>query len=278
MENAYMAIHPTAIIDPRAELDSTVEVGPYAIIDGPAKIGARTRLRAHAQVLGWTEMGEDCEVYSFAVVGGAPQDFHYKGERSYCRIGNRVFFREGSTVHCGSQPESATIVGDDSYFLTNAHAGHNCEIGKAVQVQHGALLAGHVTVHDHAILGAASMVHQFCRIGSLAFLASGARLTMDVPPFFMAFGVSSVVQHNVVGMRRAGYSREELFEIREAFRTLYRSGLLFRAAIEQLSTTIKTPAGRILLEFLQAESKRGVCRSTPHRDRPGNPDPEVEPR
>jgi UDP-N-acetylglucosamine acyltransferase len=265
-----MAIHPTAIVDRKAELDSTVEIGPYAIIDGPAKIGARTRIHAHAYVSGWATLGEDCNIYPFAIVGGDPQDFHFKGEPSYCRLGNGVLMREGASVHRGSYPESATVVGDGSSFLTGSHAGHNCELGKRVQVQHGALLAGHVVVHDGAIISAASVVGQFSRIGSVAFIAAAARVGMDIPPFMMCQGETTVVTHNLVGMRRAGYGPEDIYEIRQAYRTLYRSGMLFREAVETLAGTVKTEAGRILVSFLQSESKRGIARGGTHRDRSGD--------
>jgi len=262
-----MAIHPTAIIDRHAELDSTVEVGPYVIIDGPVKVGPRTRIRAHAQLTGWTTLGEDCHIYPYAIVGGDPQDFHFKGERSYCRLGNRVVMREGASVHRGSYPESATVIGDDTVFLSTAHAGHNCELACGVQVQHGALLAGHVSAQDRAIFGAHCLVHQFVRVGSLAFIAAGARVGMDVPPFMTCQGETVLVAHNVVGMRRNGYDPEALLEIRQAYRTLFRSGLLFRDAVKQLSASIKTDAGRLLVSFLQSESKRGIAVGGRHRSR-----------
>lgn len=262
-----MAIHPTAIIDRQAELDSSVEVGPYAIIEGPVKIGARTRIRAHAHLSGWTELGEECDIYPYAVVGGEPQDFHFKGERSYCRLGNRVIMREGSSVHRGSQPESATIIGDETVFLSTAHAGHNCELGRRVQVQHGALLAGHVFAQDGAIFGAHALIHQFVRVGSLAFIAPGTRVTMDVPPFMMCHGESIIVTHNLVGLRRAGFSPGAIGEIRQAYRTLYRGGLQFQDAVKRLADTVKSEAGKSLVSFLQSESRRGFCAGGGHRVR-----------
>jgi UDP-N-acetylglucosamine acyltransferase len=262
-----MAIHPTAIIDPKAELDSTVEVGPYAIIDGPVKIGARTRVRAHAHLSGWTEIGEDCHLYPYVIVGGDPQDFHYHGERSYCRIGNRVTMREGTSVHRGSQAESATTIGDDTTLLTQAHVGHNCELGRNVLVLNGAQVSGHIIAHDRAIIGGHCLLHQFIRIGHLAFLAAGARVGMDIPPFMTCQGETTIVTYNLVGMRRAGYSPEDIFEIRQAHRTLYRSGLLFRDAVKRLADTVKTDAGRILVSFLQSESKRGFAVGGSHRSR-----------
>lgn len=265
-----MAIHPTAIVDRKAEIDSTVEIGPYAIIDGPAKIGARTRIRAHAYVSGWARLGEDCDIYPFAIVGGDPQDFHFQGEPSYCILGNGVKMREMASVHRGSYPESATTVGDGTSFLTGSHAGHNCELGKNVQVQHGALLAGHVIVQDRAIISGAAVVGQFSRIGMGAFIAAAARVGMDVPPFMICQGETTVVTHNLVGMRRAGFTPEDIFEIRRAYRTLYRSGLLFREAVDELAKTVKTEPGRILVRFLQSESKRGFARGGQHRHRTGD--------
>jgi UDP-N-acetylglucosamine acyltransferase len=264
-----MAIHPTAIVDRKAEIDSTVEIGPYAIIDGPAKIGARTRIRAHAYISGWARLGTDCDIYSYAIVGGDPQDFHFKGEPSYCILGNGVKMREMASVHRGSYPESATIIGDGTSFLTGSHAGHNCELGKNVQVQHGALLAGHVIVHDRAIVSGGAGVGQFSRIGTGAFVAACARVGMDIPPFMICQGETTLVTHNVVGMRRSGFGPEDIFEIRQAYRTLYRSGLLFRDAVDELAKSVKTEAGRILVSFLQSESKRGFARAGRHRARAG---------
>ncbi len=253
-----MAIHPTAIIDRQAELDSSVEVGPYVVIEGPVKVGPRTQLRAHAYISGWTEIGERCDIHPFAVVGHLPQDVKYKGERSYCRIGNGVVIREGATVHRGTEPESATTIGDDCFIGGQSHIAHNCELRERVTLINYSALAGHVQIDAQVILSGDAMVHQFVRIGELAFIAGKARVTMDVPPFMMCFGDSTIIRHNVVGMRRAGYDAAALLEIREAYRTLYRSGLPFARAIEQLAGQVRTSAGRRLVEFLRAESKRGI--------------------
>lgn len=268
-----MAIHPTAVIDKHAEIDSTADIGPYVVIEGPVRIGSNTAVKAHAFLSGWTQIGEACEIHPFAVVGHLPQDFHFGGERSYCTIGDRVIIREGSTVHRGTQPESSTIIGDECFLMAYSHVGHNCILGKGAKVYNLALLAGHVELGDNAIVSGSAMVHQFVRVGKLAFIAAGARIVMDVPPFFMAFGESTVVQHNIVGMRRAGYDKQALQDIRQAFRTLYRSGLQFRKAVEELSRTVRTPAGTELLEFLKAESPRGVCAgNVAHRPRTPNLD------
>jgi UDP-N-acetylglucosamine acyltransferase len=254
-----MAIHPTAVIDKHAEIDPTAEIGPYVVIEGPVRVGPHTNVRAHAYLSGWTQIGEGCEIHPFAVVGHFPQDFHFSGERSYCTIGNRVIIREGATVHRGTQPESYTIVGDECFLMAYSHVGHNCELAKGVKVYNMAAVSGHVEVGENAIISGACLIHQFARIGKLAFIAAATRLAMDVPPFFMAYGESTVIQHNIVGMRRAGYDARDLQEIRSAFRILYRSGKPFRQAIDELAKTVSTPAGRELLAFLQAESRRGIC-------------------
>ncbi len=273
-----MAIHPTAIIDPNAELDPTAEIGPYVIIEGPVRIGAETRVRGHAHLSGWTEIGERCDIYPFTSVGNLPQDFHYTGERSYCRIGNEVIIREGVTIHRGTQPESATVVGDGCFLLATSHIAHNCRLGARVKVHNMAALAGHVEVDDEATISAYAAAHQFVRIGKLAFLAGQGRIGMDVPPFMIAYGDSTIVQHNVIGMRRAGYDRAALQDIRQAYRTLYRSGLTFRKAVARLAETVRTDAGRTLLAFVQLESKRGYCgSSTSHRSsRPAREDGDAD--
>jgi len=254
-----MPIHPTAIVDRQAEIDPSADIGPYAVVEGPVRIGARTKLQAHAFVNGWTTIGQDCDIHPFAVIGNLPQDFHYSGERSFCRIGDRVVVREGATVHRGTQPESATVVGDECLLMAYAHVGHNCLLEPGVKVYNMTALSGHVEVGAQAIISGYVLVHQFVRIGRLAFIAAQARLGMDVPPFMTAMGESTIVQYNVIGMRRAGYGKEDIAEIRRIHRILYRSGHLYSRAVEQAAREASTRAGRELVAFLQAPSRRGHC-------------------
>jgi len=263
-----MPIHPTAVVDPQAQIDSTVDIGPYAIIEGPVQIGAQSKVRAHAFLTGWTEIGERVDIHPFAVVGHMPQDFHYQGERSYCKIGNDVVIREGATIHRGTQPESWTIIGDECLLMAYAHVGHNCRLGRGVKVYNMAALSGHVEADDLAIFSGYALVHQFVRIGSLAFVAGGTRVTNDVPPFMTCFGESTIVQTNVIGMRRNGYGPTDIHEIHDAFRLFYRSGLTWRKAIEQFQAAVTTRAGHQLADFVAVESKRGYCvGGKHHRDR-----------
>src|SRR6185295_9909130 len=143
-----MPIHSTAIIDPRAEIHATADIGPYVVIEGPARIGARTRLLAHAVVTGWTEIGTDSIIHMHAAIGDAPQDLAYDGAESYVRIGDRNVIREHAQIHRGTKPGSATVLGDDNFVMTMGHIGHNCRIGNRVILATGATLGGYVEVED----------------------------------------------------------------------------------------------------------------------------------
>lgn len=253
-----MPIHPTAIVDKQAEIDPTAEIGAYAIIDGPVRIGPRTRVYPHAYLDGWTEIGADCRIHPHAVVGHLPQDLAFTGEKSYCRVGDGTIIREGVSIHRGTMPGSATVIGQRCFLMANSHVAHNCVVGDDVKMANGALLAGHVHVQHGAFISGNTVVHQFVRIGELVMTQGSAIISMDVPPFFMVSQLNTCVGLNVIGMRRAGFGPEERAELREAYRLLYRRGLSFRGAVQQLAERVKTPAGRRLVEFLQAPSKRGI--------------------
>lgn len=255
-----MPIHPTAIIDPQATVPASCDIGPHSVIEGPVKLGERVKIYANAYISGWTEIGDDCQVHPGAVVGHLPQDFHFTGERSYCRIGKGTIVREFASIHRGTQPESWTILGDNCFILAYAHIGHNCEVGNGVKLYNCSVLSGHVIAGDNAIISGYSMVHQFARIGEFAMIGGGARVVKDIPPFMKALYESQCAGHNVVGLRRSGlFSSEEIHEVRESYRTLYRSGLPFRKAVEKLATQVQTRTGRRLVEFCQAPSKLGVA-------------------
>jgi UDP-N-acetylglucosamine acyltransferase len=254
-----MPIHPTAIIDRRAEIDPTADIGAYVIIDGVVRVGTGVRVFPHAYLTGWTEIGANCEVHPNAVIGHAPQDLAYHGEETYCRIGEGTIIREGASIHRGTAPGSVTIVGKRCFLMANSHIGHNCVIGDDVKMANGALLAGHVHVGDGAFLSGNMAVHQFCRIGDLAMIRGVSPVMMDIPPYFTVahFGLCAGI--NIVGLRRAGYTPEQRRDVQHAFRTLYHSGMAFRKAVDTLAETVKTDAGRKILEFIQAPSKRGIA-------------------
>lgn len=254
-----MPIHPTAMIDRQAEIDPAADIGAYVTIDGPVRIGPGTRVFPNAYLSGWTQIGANCQIHPGAVVGHAPQDFHYGGERSYCQIGDGTIVREFASVHRGTQPESTTVVGKNCFLLAYSHVGHNCVLGEGVKVYNCTALSGHVEVGDFAIVSGYSLIHQFVRIGSYVMVGGGTRLGMDAPPYLMVLGESECIGYNAIGLRRSGkFTAEEILEVRKAYRTLYRSDTLFTKAVTRLADDVRTKTGRAMLEFILAPSKRGI--------------------
>jgi UDP-N-acetylglucosamine acyltransferase len=264
-----MAIHPSAHIDPKAQIDPTVEIGPNAVVEGLVRVGSRTKIYPNAYVSGWTTVGADCEIHPGAIVGHLPQDFHFGGERTYCEVGDGTIIREFASVHRGTQPESKTIIGKRCYLLAYSHVGHNCELGDEVKVYNCTALSGHVEVGARAIVSGYTLVLQFTRIGELAMIGGGARLTMDAPPFMKCVGESECCGPNGIGLQRAGFSAEDRAAVREAYRILYRSGVPFRTAIETLRASEAAAVGpvRRLIEFVSNPGKNGVCGPTKDRRR-----------
>ena len=251
--------HPTAMVDPRAEIHPEAEIGPYVIIDGPVKIGRATRVMAHAYVTGWTEIGEANSIHIGAVIGHEPQDTEYDGGRTYLKVGNRNIIREHVQVHRGTKPESATIIGDDNFIMNHAHIAHNCEIGNRTVIAGGALLAGYVRVEDGVFISGNCVVHQFVRIGKLAMLRGLSRTSRDVPPFCIMDDTHTLKAINQVGLERAGYSENEIRDIRRVFSHLFRRKTNLSRAIKELEgegTLSKEVV--YLLDFIKS-SERGIC-------------------
>ena len=254
-----MTIHPTAIIDPRAEIDSAVEVGPYVVIDGAVKIRRGTRVMAHAYLTGWTEIGADNEIFPGAVLGAAPQDKSYKGQESYLQIGARNIFREHVQVHRGTAAGSVTVIGNDNFFMATSHVGHNCKLGDGVIMANGALLGGHVEVGNNVFFSGNCVVHQFVRVGDYALMRGLSATSRDVPPFAIIDWQHTVRGVNVVGLKRAGFDETRIRAIRSAFRILFRPGRNLALALKEVEQS-NGASGDVaaLLDFIKA-SKRGVC-------------------
>jgi UDP-N-acetylglucosamine acyltransferase len=255
---ADIAIHPTAIIDPKAEIDPTSDIGPYVIIDGPVRIGAGTRVYWHATICGRTEIGSNCRIHPYAIIGHVPQDRAYADEDSGCHIGDETIVREYASVHRGTGEGMTTVIGKRCFLMASVHVGHNCEIGDDVTMANATLLAGHVSIGNRTFLSGMAGVHQFVRIGELAMIGGQAMIRMDVPPFFTAVRFGECSGINAVGLKRAGFSAEERKELHEAYRLLYRSGQLFGRSLEELTEKVHTEPGRRLVQFLLAPSKRGI--------------------
>jgi len=254
-----MSIHSTAVIDPAAEIDAEVEIGPYVVIEGPVRIQRGTRVMAHAYLTGRTEIGADNQIHPGAVLGGPPQDRAYKSAESYLRIGDRNVIREHVQIHRGTAPESATVIGDDCFLMANSHVGHNCRLGDHVILANGALLGGYVEVGANVFISGNCVVHQFVRIGAYALLRGLSGTSRDVPPFAIMDWQHTVRGVNVTGLKRAGFDEKRIRAIREAFRILFRKGRNLSLAVKELEAASRANQDvSALLEFIKA-SKRGVC-------------------
>jgi UDP-N-acetylglucosamine acyltransferase len=251
-------IHPTAVVDPRAEIDASAEVGPYVVIEGPVHVGPRTRLLPHAVLLGDTRLGADNVVHSGAVLGDAPQDLAYRDAPTGLRIGDRNVFREHAQVHRGTQPGTYTAIGDANYLMTHGHVAHNCRLGARVIVAGGALLAGHVQVEDDAFISGNCVVHQHVRIGRLAIMRGLSRTSRDVPPFCLLDDTHVVRGLNRVGLRRAGFGRARLRALAAAFDILFRERRNLHLAMAEVEAAVSSPDVDHLLAFIRA-SRRGVA-------------------
>ena len=255
-----MAIHPTAIIDPKAEIEGSVDVGPYCVIDADVHVAAGCRLYQGVYLTGWTTIGENCVLHPGVIVGHEPQDADFRGDRSFCRIGRGTILREYVTIHRGTIPESETVIGEDCFLLGGSHVAHNCALGNRVTLINHVLLAGHVEIGDEATLGGNAAVHQFVRIGELAMIAGNGRVLMDVPPFALTDTEGRVAGLNRVGLKRSGMSREDIHAIREAYRVLYSAACTPRDAAEKISREgDDAPVARVLVAFLRGKSRRGLA-------------------
>lgn len=253
-------IHSTAVIDPAAELDSDVEVGPYAVIGPGVKIGRGTRIGPHAVLRGLTEIGIENRIFQFASVGEDPQDMKYGGEETRLEIGDRNQIREFVTLHRGTaQDKGVTRIGNDNLFMAYTHVAHDCSVGNRVVMANAASLAGHVQVDDWAILGGFTIVHQFCRIGAHCFAAMGSVVSQDVPPYMMISGHPAEPRGiNAEGLRRRGFDSAAIAQIKSAFRTLYKSKLRLEQALEEMRAMNNTEVD-LLADFVAA-SPRGFVR------------------
>jgi UDP-N-acetylglucosamine acyltransferase len=249
-------IHPTAIVDEKAQLGAEVEVGPFSIIGAEAVLGDKCVIKSHVVIEGPVRMGAGNIVGHGSIIGSAPQDLNFQEHiKSGLEIGNANVIREHCTVHRGAAEGSATVLGDGNFLMVGAHIGHDCRIGNGVVIVNNSLLAGHVRVDDRAFIGGGSRFHQGIRIGRVV-MAEG-RFTKNLPPFVIAaknhiFGV------NILGLRRAGFSPGDRDEIKRAFKLLYTSGLNTKQALEEAAATEFGAVGREFFSFVAEAGKRGI--------------------
>jgi UDP-N-acetylglucosamine acyltransferase len=259
-------IHPTAIVDPQAQLDSTVEIGPYSVIGPHVAIGAGTVVGPHVVIEGHTTIGRDNKFFQFSSIGAAPQDKKWAGEPTRLEVGDRNTVREFCTFNTGTvQDEGVTRLGNDNWISAYVHLAHDCQVGSNTIFSNNAQLAGHVVVGDWAILSGYAGVHQFCKIGAHAFIGMYTSLTQDVPPFVLVSGNPAGARGvNIEGLKRRGFTRTQIDAIRGAYKTLYRSGLTLdeaKAALAEAEAAgdEAAPQMRELREFLGVAS-RGIVR------------------
>jgi UDP-N-acetylglucosamine acyltransferase len=256
-------IHPTAIVDPKAKIGEGVEIGPYCVIEKGVSIGESTKIGPHVVIRERTQIGKRCQIYQFASVGEAPQALAYQGEETSLVIGDRNIIREFATLHRGTvKGGGRTVIGDDNFLMAYAHVAHDCQIGNKIIMANGAALGGHILIEDHAVIGALSAVHQFCRVGTHAFISGLTGVSLDIPPYMLASGGrAKLFGLNTVGLKRANFSEETLRALKRAYRIIFRSGLALEKAIKQLESAEvgQTPEVQHLLQFIQ-QTKRGISR------------------
>ena len=251
-------IDARAIVSPQAQLAPDVTVGPFSIIGPQVQIGARSVIGPHVVVNGPTTIGEDNHIFQFASIGDAPQDKKYRGEPTRLVIGDRNVFRESCTINRGtSHDKGVTTIGSDNLFMAFSHVAHDCVIGNNTVFANSVAMGGHVEVGDWVILGGLTAIHQFIKIGAHAFLGGGAILSRDVPPYVMVAG-NPAVPHgvNAEGLKRRGFSEEQIRHIREAYRILYRSDLKLSEALERLTELAsEQPEIQAFVDFIHASTR-----------------------
>jgi UDP-N-acetylglucosamine acyltransferase len=253
-------IHPTALIDPSAQLGEGVVIGPYVIIEQDVTIGAESRIGAHSVIKQHTRIGRGNHIHEHVVIGGDPQDISFQPCVTHVIIGDENQIREGVTIHRATQENQATRIGDGNFLMAYCHIAHDCVVGNRAILANGATLAGHVSVGDRAFLSGNVVIHQFCRIGRLVMLSGLAAVGMDCLPFVLAAGNPARVRGlNRVGLKRAGFSQAEVQELNHALHILFRPGKRLVETLEELSG-MGSPLTSEWVSFIQS-SKRGFIRN-----------------
>jgi UDP-N-acetylglucosamine acyltransferase len=253
------SIHPTAIVDRRAEIGAGVEIGPYSVVEAGAVIGERCVLGPYVHVHGCVRLGADCSVRTGSVLGGEPQDVKYKGEPARVILGERCRIHEHVTVHRGTGANTETVVGDDVMLMTGSHVGHNCRVDSKAILVNGAKIAGHVHIGERAFLSGSSAVHQFCRVGRLTLVGGACMVNKDAPPFSIVAGSYPCRWRapNTIGLRRNGFATEQRTAVRRALAELFRSG---DSRVEIAQRLLASPVAEVVeIGRFVLESKRGLC-------------------
>jgi UDP-N-acetylglucosamine acyltransferase len=261
-----VTIHPTALVADGAVLGEGVEIGPYCTVGAKVRLGDRVRLISHAVIEGRTDIGADTVIYPFASLGQAPQHVAYKGEDTQLIIGARNTIREHVTMHTGTMIDhGVTRVGADGLFMIGAHVAHDCVVGDHVIFANNATLGGHVKIGDYVFMGGLSAVHQHTRIGRYAFTGGAAVVTKDIIPYGSAWGNHAHLEGlNLVGLKRRGFSREAINDLRATYRLLFAPEGTFQERLEDVADTFgASPEVREIVEFIRADANRPLCMPSP---------------
>lgn len=253
-------IHPTAVVHGRATVGEGCEIGPFCVIGPGVVLGPGNRLHSHIVIDGETTLGRDNEIYPFATIGLRTQDLKWQGGQTFTVIGDRNTIREGVTIHSATGDGETTLIGSGNHILAYSHIAHNVVLGDQIIIS-SAGLAGHVVVEDRAVIGGHSLIHQFCRIGTMAIVGGCAKVTQDVPPYMLVDGNPAVVRAlNRVGLERNDLSDETCSALKGAFRILFRDNLSISNALAQIETELPPlPEIRQLVQFIRA-SDRGISK------------------
>lgn len=256
-----MNIHITAIVDKKAQLADSVEVGPYSFIGPNVKIGGKTVIGAHVVIDGYTTIGKNNRIFTGAVIGSITQDLKYKGDKSYVTIGDNNIIREYVTVNMGTSKDSSTVIGNDILLMAYSHVAHDCVIKDGAIIANCGTFAGYVTIEEKAVIGGLTGIHQFVRIGRLAIIGGCSKVVQDVVPYSNCDGHPlKVYGLNTVGLERAGIPQESRTYLKKAFKILFNSGLTISHALERIKSEVpECPEVNYLIEFVGA-SERGISR------------------
>ncbi|PIP42189.1 MAG: acyl-[acyl-carrier-protein]--UDP-N-acetylglucosamine O-acyltransferase [Desulfobacterales bacterium CG23_combo_of_CG06-09_8_20_14_all_51_8] len=255
-------IHPTAIIDSHAEIDSNVKIGPYTIINANVSIGAGTVIGPHVTIDPYVEIAPNCQIFQYASIGAAPQAVKFKGEKTYLKIGRNTVIREFATLNRGTAfGGGVTEVGEDNFLMAYTHVAHDCKTGKGVIMANNATLAGHITIGNHVIIGGLVAIHQFVRIGAHAYIGGKSAVVKDIPPYVIAAGDRAILYGlNKVGLQRHGFSANTVSQLKKAYRIIFRIGLTVNEAVERVLAEVENiPEVLDFVNFIKS-TERGITR------------------
>ncbi len=254
------AIHPTAVVDSAARLGTGVRVGAYTVIEEGVEAGEGTQLGHHVVLHRGARIGRECHIHSGVVVGHTPMIRGGTTQESFVEMGEKTVVMPNVTIERGHGEGTITEIGPECFIMSLTHVGHNSQLGRGVTLASGVALGGFSVIHDGAFLGGGAVQHQYCRVGKLAMIGGNVRIIQDVPPFLLAAEFNVAAKGlNLVGLRRAGFQREQISALKQAYKLLYRSQLSLQDALERIGEEVATPEALEFVQFIR-ESKRGICR------------------